>query len=157
MNRADIIPVITECRILLPGLFDQGPRQCLFKRLDEGRRKDLKLFFFQAQTLTTSMCQRVSACVKMCAGDDNPISIVKMFQIWGENREERRGDYSRPQHLFPVNPLQGRCSCTALVSPLYSMGEFPYSVISDEADSLPLSGVRGRRRRQSVGGGVGVT
>lgn len=33
-------------------------------------------------------------------------------------------------------PLQGRSPCTALVSPLYSVGEFPYSVISDEADSF---------------------
>lgn len=51
MNRADIIPVITECRILLPGLFEQGPRQCLFKRLDEGRRKDLNFFFFRRRLL----------------------------------------------------------------------------------------------------------
>lgn len=28
---ADIIPVITGCCILLPELFDRGPRKCLFK------------------------------------------------------------------------------------------------------------------------------
>lgn len=31
MNRADIIPVIAGRCILLPELFDQGPRKCLFK------------------------------------------------------------------------------------------------------------------------------
>lgn len=36
MNRADTIPVIAERCILLPELFDQGPRKCLFEKGGRG-------------------------------------------------------------------------------------------------------------------------
>lgn len=36
MNRADTIPVIAQRCILLPELFDQGPRKCLFEKGGRG-------------------------------------------------------------------------------------------------------------------------
>lgn len=52
MNRADTIPVIAERCILLPELFDEGPRKCLSEKGDEGCASDSLL---QCENLQTYM------------------------------------------------------------------------------------------------------